>query len=154
MTYEWASAMGKGKPLIPMLIEDCQKHPKLEPLQHIDFRTYKESPWDELFDHLNFVLSEIEMAEGELEDPDNAEDVLTTTRPTESEETAAARLILEYLNKRGFQMVSNERIQEKINGNWNDDFLDRVRNQNPQTFRLAHLRDKTTGGTKRGLKKI
>lgn len=37
VTYEWASAMGKGKPIIPLRLSRCELHPKLETIQYLDF---------------------------------------------------------------------------------------------------------------------
>jgi CheY-like chemotaxis protein len=48
VTYEWAFALGKGIKVIPLLLEDCDIHPRLAVLQYMDFRTHKTAPWDKL----------------------------------------------------------------------------------------------------------
>jgi hypothetical protein len=51
--YEWAFAMGLGKPIIQLVFEETDKlHPKLEPEQHIRFTDPENRPWDELLNHL------------------------------------------------------------------------------------------------------
>ena len=48
VTYEWGFALGKGRKVIPILLEDAQIHPRLEVLQYLDFRDPRAGPWDEL----------------------------------------------------------------------------------------------------------
>lgn len=52
VTYEWGFALGKGKKVIPILLEDSQIHPRLEVLQYLDFRDPRSGPWDELFEEI------------------------------------------------------------------------------------------------------
>jgi hypothetical protein len=44
VTYEWAYAIGMSKPVIPVKLAECQVHPKLEPIQYIDFFYPRHSP--------------------------------------------------------------------------------------------------------------
>lgn len=48
VTYEWAYALGKGKKIIPLLLETAEIHPRLEVLQYIDFRHGRPAPWTDL----------------------------------------------------------------------------------------------------------
>jgi CheY-like chemotaxis protein len=48
VTYEWAFALGKGIRVIPLLLEDCDIHPRLAVLQYLDFRNQRKGPWEEL----------------------------------------------------------------------------------------------------------
>lgn len=48
VTYEWAFAIGKGIKVIPLLLDDCDIHPRLAVLQHLDFRNQRKGPWEEL----------------------------------------------------------------------------------------------------------
>lgn len=48
VTYEWAFALGKGIKVIPLLLDDCDIHPRLAVLQYLDFRDQKKRPWEEL----------------------------------------------------------------------------------------------------------
>ena len=47
VTYEWAFALGNGKPILPLLIDDCKVHPRITVLQYLDFKD-KNRPWDKL----------------------------------------------------------------------------------------------------------
>ena len=63
VTYEWASAMGKGKPIIPVRLNECQVHPKLEAIQYLDFSITGQLPWHELIEHINLVEHDNEVSE-------------------------------------------------------------------------------------------
>ncbi len=52
VTYEWGFALGQGKKVIPILLEDATIHPRLEVLQYLDFRDPRSGPWNELFDEI------------------------------------------------------------------------------------------------------
>lgn len=41
VTFEWAYALGLGKRLIPLLWKECEKHPRLESYQHLDFSSQR-----------------------------------------------------------------------------------------------------------------
>ncbi|PAY17507.1 hypothetical protein CKO51_20805 [Rhodopirellula sp. SM50] len=48
VTYEWAFALGNGKRVIPLLLEDAVLHPRLDVLQYLDFRDRNAFPWKSL----------------------------------------------------------------------------------------------------------
>jgi TIR domain len=50
VTYEWASALGKRRRVIPVLIESTELHPRLEALQWLDFTDPEKRPWQSLLD--------------------------------------------------------------------------------------------------------
>lgn len=52
VTYEWAFGLGNGKNIIPVLLEDCDIHPRIKVLQYLDFRDRKR-PWDILAARVN-----------------------------------------------------------------------------------------------------
>jgi len=54
VTYEWASALGNGVPVIPILFKHTEIHPRLARVQYIDFTRQKQ--WDRLIT----VLRELE----------------------------------------------------------------------------------------------
>ena len=37
VTFEWAYGLGNGKTVVPVRLENCTVHPRLEPIQHLDF---------------------------------------------------------------------------------------------------------------------
>jgi len=47
VTYEWSFALGNGKNIIPILLEECEIHPRMKVLQYFDFKNQKR-PWDKL----------------------------------------------------------------------------------------------------------
>lgn len=47
VTYEWSFSLGNGKHILPVLIEDCEVHPRIKVLQYIDFKDNKR-PWQNL----------------------------------------------------------------------------------------------------------
>jgi len=55
VTYEWAFATGKGKTIIPVLVEKCDRHKRIEALQYIDFRG-SNRPWKELIDSIKRIV--------------------------------------------------------------------------------------------------
>ncbi len=54
VTYEWAFALGNGKTIIPVLIEDCEVHPRINILQYLDFKEGKR-PWDKLIERIKKI---------------------------------------------------------------------------------------------------
>jgi nicotinamidase/pyrazinamidase len=49
VTYEWAYALGRGIPVIPVLLRPGGKiHPRLEVLQYLSFEKHSDQPWDRL----------------------------------------------------------------------------------------------------------
>ena len=52
VTYEWGYALGMQKKVIPILHEDCETHPRIEALQHLDFRDHRSADWAGLADQI------------------------------------------------------------------------------------------------------
>ena len=50
VTYEWAAALGMQIPIVPILLYSTAMHPRMEVLQHLDFRL--EAPWGKLIRRL------------------------------------------------------------------------------------------------------
>lgn len=48
VTYEWAFSLGVGRPVIPLLIENTELHPRIEALQYVDFTDPAAYPWNKL----------------------------------------------------------------------------------------------------------
>lgn len=55
VTYEWSYAIGAGIPVVPVLRRDTAIHPRLDRLQHLDFRTTDARPWSKLVDELQSI---------------------------------------------------------------------------------------------------
>jgi hypothetical protein len=142
VTYEWAYAIGMGKPVIPVKLDDCKIHPKLEPTQHIDFSYPRALPWDSLIERLN----EIDV-EGE---PNAARKSAAHRSTTPAVPGDAANEILGYLNARGFNAVSYERLmKKKIGGDLDKAALDAIVDSHPELFRHARIKGGLAGLAKR-----
>jgi hypothetical protein len=117
VTYEWAFAMGKGKKVIPLLLEDAEMHPRLAVLQYLDFRTQRTGPWEELFQGIS----------GNHHKP----------RPhSETDECAIARdRILEYLERKQFKKIRFRIVRERIDPKYDDEFLFKVIRENHKQLR-------------------
>lgn len=141
VTYEWAYAMGKGKPVIPVKLSECSVHPKLEPIQYLDFSIPGALPWASLIDRIREIESDNEPTgpdagpepDDKVEDPDDVH----------------VEAILAYLNQRGFQMASFERLRQRIDGSLTDERFREIIAKNPTVFRNAILK-----GGKPGLAKL
>ena len=65
VTYEWACAWGADIPLIPVLLEESEMHPRLETIQYIDFSRFHD--WDRLHARVRSILSPNKLAADESE---------------------------------------------------------------------------------------
>jgi hypothetical protein len=140
VTYEWAYAIGQGKTVIPIKLGDCSVHPKLETIQYLDFSIPGALPWDSLIERIQ-----------EMETSDNDQRVIELNENnTESDPNEAyINAILDYLNQRGYQRVSFERIRKRINENLTDELLSEIVRKNKHIFRFSTLK-----GNQKGLAKL
>jgi hypothetical protein len=140
VTFEWAYGLGKGKTIIPVRLESCKVHPRLEPIQYLDFSIAGALPWNAL----------IELIRGIEADPTSEEDpALTTDIPQPPQQDPTVKAILTYLNQRGYQMASYERLRLRIDPALTDQKLDEVVDGNPTIFRRAVLKGGKPGLAKR-----
>jgi hypothetical protein len=58
VTYEWAFAMGVGIPVIPILREQTELHPRLIGLHYLDYTMGDSHPWDDLLKRLQEIQGE------------------------------------------------------------------------------------------------
>ena len=65
VTFEWAYAMGKGKPVIPLKLTDCSIHPKLETIQYLDFSVPGALPWESLIECIREIETDSDSAPSE-----------------------------------------------------------------------------------------
>ena len=134
VTFEWAYALGMEKPVIPVKLALCSVHPRLAPTQYIDFSYPRSLPWQELLDRLR----EIDTEEASKEPPSlEADNSMPATNTTVD---AAAGEVLEYLNSRGFTMVSFERLRERVGAHLTDTVLNRLITEQPRVFRHARVK--------------
>jgi TIR domain len=145
VTYEWASAIGKNKPVVPVLLDSCERHPRLEPIQYIDFSNTSHQPWQELIDRIRDIRENAELPASDEEAAPVESDAEAVAPLPRSEEERAADQILAYLNRHGFQMVSFERIRQTIDSGYDDRFLAGVIAAHRTIFRRAKLRGNMPG---------
>ncbi len=138
VTYEWAYALGQGRTLIPIKLADCVLHPKLEPIQYLDFSYPRALPWKELIQRIKDVESEQEFKNDEVQ-------LAASVMDADKEQTYVSA-ILEYLMKRGYRMASFERLRKRIDLAISDDIFAQIISNNPNIFRHARLK-----GNKKGI---
>jgi hypothetical protein len=140
VTFEWAYGLGKGKTVIPAKLEACTAHPRLETIQYLDFSVAGALPWNLLIERIR-----------EIEADATPEEDLTApkTWPETSGEDPIVKAILAYLNQRGFQMVSYNRLRKRIDPDLSDERLDELIAKYPTVFRHVVLQE-----GKRGLAKL
>jgi TIR domain-containing protein len=139
VTFEWAYGLGKGKTVVPVRLQNCTVHPRLEPIQQLDFSVPGSLPWSALIDRIR-----------EIEAEATSQEDLTASANAEGAppQDATVKAILAYLDQRGYQMASYERIRQRIDPELTDDALDSLISANPKVFRHALLK-----GGKRALGK-
>lgn len=133
VSYEWAYALGAGKPIIPILLEDCDMHSKIKPIQYSDFRNHTEENWLRLINTLRTV-----MREAETEENSNSEEMSIGVELS-SKEVELSQKIRAYLLERGFRMMSFDRVRDKISQGVDYSALQRLVDRDPQ-FRSATLK--------------
>ena len=106
VTFEWAFALGKGKAVIPLRLSQCVIHPKLETIQYLDFSVPVALPWESLVERVREIETDIKPV------APKASTDFATSLPTPEDTQAMA--ILAYLNQRGYQMASFERLRLRI----------------------------------------
>lgn len=140
VTFEWAYGLGKGKTVVPLKLESCKVHPRLEPIQYLDFSVPGSLPW-------NLLVERIREIEADATSEEDLEVAAAGDQPPPQDATVKA--ILAYLNQRGYQMVSYDRVRRRIDSDLTDEKLDELVARNPTIFRRAVLK-----GGKRGLAKL
>jgi hypothetical protein len=140
VTFEWAYGLGKGKTVVPLKLGACKIHPRLEPIQYLDFTVPGSLPW-------NLLIERIREIEADATSQDDLVIAATTEAPPQLNPTV--RAILGYLNQRGYQMVSYDRIRRRIDPELSDGALDLLVDSNPSVFRHAVLKEGKKGLAKR-----
>ncbi len=141
VTFEWAYAIGNGKNLIPVKLNECAIHPRLQTIQHLDFSVPGALPWASLVDRIREVESEAQV-EDELGAQQNVEE-------PEKFDNVYVKAILSYIDQRGFQSISFDAIRKRVDASLTDEKLNELILEHPTFLRLAKLK---TG--RPGLKKL
>lgn len=137
VTFEWAYAIGKRKPIIPIKLNDCVVHPRLETVQYLDFSVPGALPWASLIERIREIETDLGSSSDELT-------AGIATEPVSSDEKLVVA-ILAYLNQRGYQMVSFDRVRRRIDGDLTDAKLTALIDSHPKVFRRATLAEGKAG---------
>lgn len=140
VTFEWAYGLGKGKPVVPLRLDNCNVHPRLEPIQYLDFSVPGSLPW-------NLLIERIREIEADATSEDDSTQMSSDNAPAQQDPIVEA--ILEYLNQRGYQMVSYERLRKHIDSQLTDQKLNALVDEHPMIFRHAKLKGGKPGLAKR-----
>jgi hypothetical protein len=112
-------------------------HPRLETVQHLDFSVPGALPWASLIERVR----EIE-ADATPEEDLKASAAATDQAPVQD---VTVKAILAYLDQRGYQMASFERLQRRIDESLTPHQLNEIVVKNPTIFRLATLKEGKPG---------
>lgn len=121
VTYEWATALAHKKPIVPVMLEPCDRHPKLEPLQYVDFMNHDDGTWERLLQRIRELWDELESEEvgGKYASMPSFSDV------TPEQEYLASKIIA-YLNRKGFRMMSFDRIRSEFGDSLTNELLGKL----------------------------
>ena len=137
VTFEWAYGLGKGKPVIPLKLNDCLIHPRLETVQHLDFSVPAALPWASLVERIKEIEADVTPEEDLKLSLEAADHALS--------EDLNVKAILAYLNQRGYQMASFERLRRRIDESLTDKQFIEIITKNPTIFRRATLKEGKPG---------
>jgi hypothetical protein len=141
VTYEWATAMAKLTPIIPVLIETCDSHPKLAILQYMDFRQHSDASWQELIQRVREVVDVSEKSDDILDGGVDSETLERETGTLSETQAKARDEIKAYLNRMGLRLVSFYIVKKRISNAYDEKFLADLIRVVPE-FRPAKVRIK------------
>jgi hypothetical protein len=110
---------------------------KVRTIQYLDFSVPGALPWNMLIERIR----EIEADATSEDDLEKAAEAVEQAAPEDS----TVKAILAYLNQRGYQMVSFDRVRRRIDSALSDDRLNELVAKNPTIFRRAVLKEGKPG---------
>jgi hypothetical protein len=137
VAFEWAYGLGKGKTVIPLRLQaNVVPHPRLEPIQQLDFYVPGALPW-------NLLIERILEIEG---DATTQSDLAVAVAATEAaRQDPAVMAIISDMTQRGYQIVSFERIRSRIDPALTDEKLELLIKNNPNLIARATLKEGRPG---------
>ncbi|MCB1899094.1 toll/interleukin-1 receptor domain-containing protein [Cognatazoarcus halotolerans] len=142
VTFEWAYALGKGKPVIPLKLAECTFHPRLEPIQYLDFSHGGHLPWESLVERIREIETETPDPDAPVESPRVA---AAASAPADPQTDADIDAVLAYLEQRGFRMASFERLQNVLDRPLDDAAFEKIIAQSGGRLRSARLKGDKAG---------
>jgi hypothetical protein len=149
VTFEWAYALGKGKAVIPIKLEECEIHPRLKIVQYLDFSIARALPWETLVERINEIESAKEPELPKVVALDKIASDADSSIFTSVQSDNYANAIINYLNQRGYQSVSFERLRQRLDPNLTDQQFKEIIARNPSLFRSARIKGGKPGLAKR-----
>ena len=132
VTFEWAYALGNGSDLVPIKLNDCNVHPRLQTIQHLDFSVPGSLPWETLVERIREI-------DKDVKEKSATSDVGPPIEPSQPD-AVHVLAILAYLNQRGYQALSFERVRQRIDSSLSDIKLNELIANNPTLIRHARLK--------------
>jgi hypothetical protein len=132
VTFEWAYALGNGRDIVPIKLNNCSIHPRLQAIQHLDFSVPGALPWASLIERIREI-------EADVRQQDDAAIGETSPEPVTGD-AIYVKAILAYLNQRGYQAMSFDRLRQRIDASLTDKMLNDLVVNNPGIFRHAVLK--------------
>lgn len=140
VTFEWAYALGKSKTIVPLKLEACKVHPRLEPIQYLDFSVPGALPFDLLVERIREIA---------VDATSQADLVASSVVSADLPQDPMIKSIIDYMSQRGYQYITYDRVRRRIDPLKTDKQLDEFVDSNPTVFQKAVLAD-----SKPGLKKL
>ena len=114
---------------MPIKMNECSIHPKLAPIQYLDFTFPDALPWDPSKEYVT-------LRQTSSQAPTSPQTNVSTSISTISDTTAKA--ILAFLNQHGYQMASFDRFASGSMKPTNKDFQEVIA-KHPTVFRSATI---------------
>lgn len=140
VTFEWAYALGNGSDLVPIRLNECNVHPRLQTIQYLDFSVPGVLPWETLIERIREI-------DRDVKEKLAVADVGLPVEPTQSD-AIHVHAILGYLSQRGYQALSFERVRQRIDESLTDIKLNELIVNNPTLIRHARLKTGKPGVAK------
>ena len=118
-------------------LNECFIHPALETIQHLDFSVPGALPWESLIERVREIETDVEPSKASA--PSNV--IASMLAPDDFH----AKAILAYLNQRGYQMASFDRLRRRIDETLTDQQFNDIISKNPTVFRHSRLADGKPG---------
>ncbi|MEH6520378.1 toll/interleukin-1 receptor domain-containing protein [Sulfitobacter sp.] len=148
VTYEWARALTQGTTVIPVRIDACKAHPKLEPIQYFDFQTPSDSDYEKLVARVkDSVENSEETAQDKVIEQRHSSDAEVEDHDFEE----IKKQIIEYMNARGRRSISFHLLRAKLGLKTTDArFSEMVEKERIFTHKTLHSR--VNPKTRKGLR--
>ena len=144
VTYEWATGMAKKKIIVPVLLSECDRHPKLEPIQYLDFKNHSSETWQKLVVRVQSALGSDEAQENETPSMIEVRKNRVFGHELNSDDKLLTEKIMGYMNNNGFRLLSFSRIIKRFDPTRSEQELKELVNKS-SVFKHAKLKGNLDG---------